>query len=535
MYISNSASHARIVEGNDAPYSTATPYSISSGDTFSGALNYRGDGDVIAVTLEAGQTYTISMNGVGQRAVADTFLYLYDRRGNEITRDDDSGSGRNSEITITPTQSGTYYIGATSYNDGYSGTYELSVTSASDPVTPPPTEPTLPDGWWTNDQIANQLTEGYWESVNLSRRAFDVDPGETLTVNLNGLTSAGRTLATKALEAWTNVTGINFQSVSGRAQITFDDNDSGAYANSSVRGGTILSSTVNVSTNWIANYGTALDGYSFQTYVHEIGHALGLGHASNYNGSATYGVDNAYPNDSWQGTIMSYFDQVENTAVDASRAYVVTPMIADILAVQDLYGTATNIRTGSTVYGENSNAGGYLNELADLNPAAFTIIDNGGVDTINYSSVSADQKISLIEETYSNVNGLTGNMAIMRGTVIENAYSGSGNDQLIGNDANNGLYANGGNDVLEGGLGDDVLSGGSGRDTFVFNVNCGADEIIDFSNGLDFIMFESGAESFTDLTISDSGADTLVAYEGGVITLSNVDSSLIGADDFQFA
>ncbi len=109
-----------------------------------------------------------------------------------------------------------------------------------------------------------------------------------------------------------------------------------------------------------------------------------------------------------------------------------------------------------------------VDEAANLNPVSFTIIDNGGNDSIDFNSVNADQKNSLVAETYSDVNGLIGNMTIMRDTVIENAYSGSGNDELIGNDA----------------------------------------------------------DSFVDLRIQDSGAGTLVSYDGG--------SSLINADDFTF-
>ncbi|KZL19834.1 Serralysin C precursor [Pseudovibrio axinellae] len=529
---------AEFVEGSDAPFSTSTPYSIAAGDTFEGTLSTRSDSDAIAFEVEAGVTYTISLDSFGADGVPDTYLYIFDSEGQAIAMDDDSGEGLNSLVTFTATSSGKFYIGATGVGRDTTGDYKITLTSNAGPVDPDdpvdPDEPVDPNAF-TNDQIAAQLTDGFWESNHDSRRSFDVSPGEAITVDIGDLNADGRELAIKALQAWTMTTGINFEFVTSNAQITFDDNESGAYSTSSTSGGTIRSSFVNVSTDWVASYGTDLDGYAFQTYMHEIGHAMGLGHAGNYNGSADYGVDNHYSNDSWQASVMSYFDQRDNTSVDASFAYVVSPMIADILAMQELYGTTADLRTESTVYGENSTAGGYYDEIADLRPVAFTVIDNGGIDSINFSSVTADQKISLIAETYSDVDGLTGNMAIMRGTVIENAYSGSGDDQLIGNSADNALYANAGDDVLEGGQGDDTLSGGTGSDTFVFNINCDADTIIDFSDGLDFMMFESGASNFADLTVQDTGADTVVSYDGGSITLTGIESSLISADDFMFA
>ena len=119
---------------------------------------------------------------------------------------------------------------------------------------------------------------------------------------------------------------------------------------------------------------------------------MGLGHQGNYNGNATYGTDETFQNDSWQMSVMSYFDQNSNTSVAASYARLLTPMMADILAIQNLYG-ASNATAGNTIWGANSNLGGYLGGVfgeatggADMpgyngNLMAFTIADSGGGTT----------------------------------------------------------------------------------------------------------------------------------------------------------
>ena len=301
----------------------------------------------------------------------------------------------------------------------------------------------------TYDQIADYLTDGFWQWRGGFRRAFDVEPGGTLTVKITGLTAEGQQLARWALEAWSNVTGIDFEFVEeGSAQISIDDRRAGAGTTFYALDSRIITSYVNIGPEWLADHGSTIDSFTFQTYIHELGHALGLGHSGPYNGSGSYGSDNLFLNDSWQATVESYFDQAQNTYVNASFAYPVTPMIADIIAVQNLYGVPADIRGGDTVYGYNSNldADGYLGQLfsrwtGDVfdRPVALTLYDTGGTDTLDLRTDTSAQRVDLRPEGISDVYGLVGNLVIARDTLIEHFIAGSGNDRVTGNAAANRL------------------------------------------------------------------------------------------------
>ena len=325
----------------------------------------------------------------------------------------------------------------------------------------------------TYDEIAHQLTDGYYNSAEFGgdggRRSFDVAPGGALTANVTGLTAEGQQLARWALEAWTNVTDIEFRLVDSNADITFDDEGRTGYTETTVRDGEIVKAHVNIPADWLTRHGSTIDSSTFQAYVQEIGHALGLGHPGDYDVAdddvPTYEADAKFLNDSWQASVMSHFDQTENTFIDASRAYAVTPMIADIIAIQDLYGVAAGINTGDTWY-TTSMAGdlGELFKAFGAGQVALTIYDTAGVDWIDLGFDEADQRVDLRPERISDVLGLTGNLSIARGTVIEQFTAGQGNDIVLGNDADNWIEGNAGNDVLDGGLGDDQLYGGDGND-----------------------------------------------------------------------
>jgi serralysin len=377
----------------------------------------------------------------------------------------------------------------------------------------------------STNTLARYLTSGYYSDTNQSRYSWDTSNSDVVTVNLGGLTDAGKALARKALAAFEAVVDLDFRETSGGGDIVFTDNSShqvGRYLYTSPitgtyqRGGDLQKAEVNIPKSWQDRHGTDVGDYGFQLYLHEIAHALGLGHLGTYNGGADWS-DAKFTTDSWMQSVQSYFNQTENPNVDAPYGHVLTPMMADILALQMLYGRQKDGPTaGDTVYGVGSDLGTYLDKVfrgseGSMKSDFMVVYDASGRDTLDFSNDTANQKVTLKAGTFSDTYGRVDNIGIAVGTVIENYTAGSGNDQITGNGVANTLRGGAGNDQIAGGSGNDRLYGGEGADTL--------------TGGAGNDLLDGGAGS--DQFVLRSGSDTVVRFEDNVDTL-RLDDALWG-------
>jgi Ca2+-binding RTX toxin-like protein len=206
---------------------------------------------------------------------------------------------------------------------------------------------------------------------------------------------------------------------------------------------------------------------------------------------------------------MSYFDQTENTyfgGLGFTRQFVVSPIVADVLATNTMYGTPTTTRTGNTTYGFNNNSGRTIYDATTYPSVTYTVVDHGGTDTLDYSGFSQNQRIDLNAEAFSNIGARVGNVTIARGTVIENAIGGSGNDTLIGNAVGN---------LLDGGTGVSTLTGNAGNDRLIIRSGA-AGSAIDGGTDTDTLVVNATTTSLASLV----SIEAVELAGGAVLTLT---------------
>ena len=305
--------------------------------------------------------------------------------------------------------------------------------------------------------------------------------GQSESATFAQVNSAERSAIQLALQEWSDVaritfTGANTSGTSDVAAILFANYSSTAPTKSA--GHAYLPATKDTSAastdgdvwfNLTSSPYTnlALGSDDFSTVIHEIGHAIGLDHPGNYDAGdskvATYAANAAFVQDSMQFTVMSYFEASNTGANHTYNGVTIqasTPLMYDIAAAQLIYGANTTTRTGDNVYGFNNTAGAQYNISGADNQVVFCIYDAGGVNTLDVSGYSNNQRINLNANTFSDVGALTSNVSIAAGTTIQKAVGGSGNDLFVCNNAG---------DTITGGRGADAITGGTGVDTAVFS------------------------------------------------------------------
>ncbi len=280
------------------------------------------------------------------------------------------------------------------------------------------------------------------------------------------------------------------------------------------------------------------------TFVHELGHTLGLWHPLQYQGP-----DGVF-NETREGYRVAIDPTLENKLHTAMSYYapagatdyqwVRTFMPLDILALQELYGKDTTTTAGNNVY-----------QFDAINPGVRTLWDAGGFDTLDLSNMSAAVNVDLRVGGVSDIGVVSitsdwakgfrsaakGNVVIGPDTVVEAVTGSAFDDAILGNDADNFVAGLAGNDVLSGGAGADDLLGGAGADTLIGG---SGDDKLDGGTGLDNAAYSSFYRGYGPSVLAGSttlhgsaaeGTDTLTSIE----TITFEDGVLQSDQDAAFA
>ncbi|WP_158744248.1 M10 family metallopeptidase C-terminal domain-containing protein, partial [Acidisphaera sp. L21] len=347
---------------------------------------------------------------------------------------------------------------------------------------------------WDNDASGNTLAATSAAGTGGGTVTYAFDPASSFTpAQMNAFIAS--------LTLWSDETNISFAAASsvasadveftlgvntgsGELEASHTDAAAGSTAipsnvSPSAAGGT--SAEIVIETN--GTYGTlgsfANGGYSYATLIHEIGHLVGLGHPGPYNdGDATGAEANQLGvYDSRQWTAMSYIEPNDTKAAYYSQYSVTgtswlssvktttgntvttsttevapqTPMMLDILAAQQLYGTPTKTAlSGGQVFGFNTNitdpSKAFFDFTVNTTPVV-TLWDAGIGNTLDLSGYTTGSVVNLNPGSFSSAGGLTNNIGIAYGTAIDTAIGGTGNDIFTLNNDSDKIFGGGGSDT----------------------------------------------------------------------------------------
>ncbi|WP_410499848.1 M10 family metallopeptidase C-terminal domain-containing protein [Chitinibacter sp. S2-10] len=334
---------------------------------------------------------------------------------------------------------------------------------------------TLDTGYLWRDQSGN-VKSTITFSFPTAKEGMDNYSSGTYRDDFVAMTAEQQDTMRLALQMWDDLIPQSFQEISrnGTEAAGYSDIEFGSSTSYTGVANGAFPSTGSVWFNYDKFLPQNLTSYRFMAIMHEIGHTLGMDHS----GTNQKDANGNYIASSYQDTtvlsIMSYFGpagtsspgrstetmQADWTDANGNTYSPQTPMLDDILAIQNMYGVSTTTRLGDTVYGFHCTVTGASSKIYDftLNTGpVLTLFDSGGIDTLDLSGWNSDATICLESGSYSSANNMSNSIAIAYSATIENAVGGGGNDVITGNEVAN---------VLNGGAGADSMSGGTGNDTY---------------------------------------------------------------------
>ena len=551
---------------DDYGASIETAGTIEVGGSTTGNIGHTGDVDLFAVTLEAGKTYRIDLQGVssGAGTLRDPKLQgIYDADGHVIsgTSNDDGGAGRDSQLTFTAQADGKYYVAAKGFHN-YTGTYRVSVTDISDSSsddygTTVETAGTIEVGGSTSGEIGHAGDFDWFAVVLEADKAYRID--------LRGASSDSGTLGNPNLQ---DIYGADGTSIFGATkksgqtgygdQLTFTTQTSGTFY---IEAGAWKSSTgtYEVSIAEAANSGGGspttgnllVGGAGNDTLVGGVGDDVLQGDEGNDTLRGRRGDDRlegGSGNDTLIGGVGD--DMLDGGSGD------------DMLLGSAGNDTLRGRRGDDTLYGGDGHDtlyGGAGDDMLDGGSGDDVLRGNKGNDTLHgrrgddtlYGGAGDDTLIGGVgdDTLYGGAGhdlldggwgddvllGNEGNDTLRGRYGDDRLEGGSGHDTLIGGAGDDVLDGGLGNDWLAGGIGDDVLRGSGGSDKFVFSGLFGTDTIKDFTDD-DLIDLSALSMSFNEVmeNARQDGSDVRLELESGTIVLENFELADLDYTDFLF-
>ena len=224
---------ASVPEGaTDLPNDNSTPGRVAVGGSVTGTIGTAYDQDRFAVELVAGRTYQFDLQGSpgGGGTLPDTYfraIYNSEGRYQSGSYNDNFAGSRDSQVTFTPTQSGTYYA-RVSGDRNETGTYTLAVTDMTPQHAPAFARPQY-------EFALAENADGSSEGVSLGTVAA-VDPeGAALSYRLVDGNGSGRfTLDAESGELFYTGTGEDYESAATRYELTLRASDGTLFADTTV-------------------------------------------------------------------------------------------------------------------------------------------------------------------------------------------------------------------------------------------------------------------------------------------------------------